>query len=81
MRDLLERITTDFSLLDRKAIFAFVYTGVGLTGIFYLKNSESLAGFLRGTKLENVGDFVTAGPITICRHSAGGSGWSRSFIS
>ena len=44
MRDILNRITTDFSLLDRKAVFALVYTAAGLTGIFYLKNQASITG-------------------------------------
>jgi hypothetical protein len=43
MRDLIDRLTTDFSLLDRRAVFALVYTAAGLTGIFYLKNQESVA--------------------------------------
>jgi hypothetical protein len=38
MRDLIDRITTDFSLLDRKALFALVYAAAGLSAIFYLKN-------------------------------------------
>lgn len=42
MFDLFERIEEDFSLLDRKALFALVYTAVGLTCIFYLKNADSL---------------------------------------
>lgn len=49
MRDLFQRIEEDFSLLDRKAIFALVYTAIGLTCISYLKNSdymESAAAFL-----------------------------------
>ena len=62
MRDLIDRITADFSLLDRKAIFAFVYTAAGLTAIFYLKNQEELAGFLRETRFENLGAFIAYSP-------------------
>jgi membrane protease YdiL (CAAX protease family) len=40
MRDIFERIEEDFSLLDRKAIFALVYTAIGLTCISYLKNVD-----------------------------------------
>jgi hypothetical protein len=40
MRDLFERIEEDFSLLDRKAIFALVYAAIGLTCISYLKNAD-----------------------------------------
>ena len=40
MRDLFERVEEDFSLLDRKAIFALVYSAIGLTCISYLKNAD-----------------------------------------
>jgi membrane protease YdiL (CAAX protease family) len=40
MFDLFARIEEDLSLLDRRAIFALVYTAVGLTCISYLKNGE-----------------------------------------
>jgi len=55
MRDLFDRITTDLSLLDRKAIFALVYTAAGLSAIFYLKNPENVAKLLTGTRFETVG--------------------------
>jgi len=42
MFDLFARIDEDFSLLDRKAIFALVYTAIGLTCIYYLKNADYL---------------------------------------
>lgn len=42
MFDLFGRIEEDFSLLDRKAVFALVYTAIGLTCIFYLKNADSM---------------------------------------
>jgi uncharacterized protein len=58
MRDLINRLTTDFSLLDRKAIFALIYTAVGLTAIFYLKNQESVSAALSGTTLEPLGEFI-----------------------
>ena len=40
MRDIFDRIEEDFALLDRKAIFALVYTAIGLTCISYLKNVD-----------------------------------------
>jgi uncharacterized protein len=40
MFDLFARIEEDFSLLDRRAMFAFVYTAIGLTCISYLKNTD-----------------------------------------
>src|SRR5690242_13193550 len=48
MFDLFARIEEDFSLLDRKAIFALVYTAVGLTCIFYLKNADFLDAMASG---------------------------------
>jgi membrane protease YdiL (CAAX protease family) len=62
MRDLINRINTDFSLLDRKAVFAFVYTALGLTGIFYLKNQEAVASWLSGTRLGRLGEFIAHSP-------------------
>jgi uncharacterized protein len=62
MRDLIDRISTDFSLLDRTAVFGLVYTAAGLTGIFYLKNPEGLAAALRGTRLEGCGEFIAHSP-------------------
>jgi uncharacterized protein len=36
MRDLYKKIEEDFSLLDRRAVFALVYAAFGLTCIYYL---------------------------------------------
>jgi membrane protease YdiL (CAAX protease family) len=62
MRDLIDRITTDFSLLDRKALFALVYAAAGLSAIFYLKNPENAAMVLSGTRFERFGDYVAHSP-------------------
>lgn len=62
MRDLINRITTDFSLLDRKAVFALLYSAAGLTAIFYLKNQENLAESLRKTRFENFGEYIAYSP-------------------
>jgi membrane protease YdiL (CAAX protease family) len=62
MSDLLTRITTDFSLLDRKAVLAFVYTAAGLTAIFYLKNPETPAWLLTGTRFEYLGEYIARSP-------------------
>ncbi|HVF29903.1 MAG TPA: CPBP family intramembrane glutamic endopeptidase [Pyrinomonadaceae bacterium] len=59
MRDLIDRIRTDFSLLDRKAIFALVYTAFGLTAIFYLKDQVYVADVLAGSGFAWVGDLIT----------------------
>jgi len=45
MFDLFARIEEDFSLLDRRAIFALVYTAIGLTCIYYLKDAAYLDSF------------------------------------
>ena len=58
MLDILVRIRNDFSVLDRKAVFALIYAAFGLTCIYYLKNQESFAAFLHGTRFEDFGDFV-----------------------
>lgn len=62
MRDLIDRITTDFSLLDRKAIFALVYTAAGLSAIFYLKNPQNVATVLSETRFETFGDYIAHSP-------------------
>jgi membrane protease YdiL (CAAX protease family) len=62
MRDVIDRFTTDITLLDRKAVFALLYAAAGLTGIYYLKNQESLAALLRGSRLEDLGEFIAHSP-------------------
>jgi membrane protease YdiL (CAAX protease family) len=54
MRDIFERIEEDFSLLDRKAIFALVYTAIGLTCISYLKNGDYMESAASLIGLSNV---------------------------
>lgn len=54
MFDLFARIEEDFSLLDRRAIFAFVYTAIGLTCISYLKNADYMNASASMLGLENV---------------------------
>ena len=62
MRDLIERLTTDFSLLDRKAVCSLLYTAAGLTSIYYLKNPETAAALLRGLGFKGVGAFIAYSP-------------------
>src|SRR3954463_9275581 len=40
MHDIFARIEEDISMLDRKAVFALIYTAIGLTCISYLKNAD-----------------------------------------
>jgi len=58
MLEILDHIRSDISKLDRKAVFALVYAAVGLTLIFYLKNQESLAKVLTGTRFEEFGNSI-----------------------
>lgn len=62
MRDLIDRFTTDITLLDRKAVFALLYAAAGLTCIYYLKNPENLATFLQGSRFEDLGEFIAHSP-------------------
>lgn len=59
IRQVIDQFTTDFSLLDRKAIFALIYTSVGLTGIHYLKDQEFISRILAGTRLDWFGTLIT----------------------
>lgn len=62
MATLIDQIKTDFSLLDRNAVFALIYTAFGLTCIFYLKSAENLSQLLQSTSLADFGDFVAHSP-------------------
>jgi uncharacterized protein len=54
MRDLYRSIEEDFSLLDRRAIGALVYTAAALTCIYYFGNAQRLADFLHNTGFESL---------------------------
>lgn len=58
MLEIYQSIRSDLAVLDRKAIFALVYTAAGLTGIYYLKNQDTIAHLLHGTALENIGNQI-----------------------
>jgi hypothetical protein len=58
MLEILEQIKQDVSKLDRRAVLALVYTAFGLTSIYYLKNQESVAAFLTGTRFEDFGQWI-----------------------
>src|SRR6187549_284182 len=55
MLELARQIRRDFNQLDRRAVFALVYTAVGLTCISYLKDPKYLAAILENTRFENIG--------------------------
>ena len=71
MRDLFDRFTTDLTLLDRKAVFSLLYAAAGLTAIYYLKNQESLAVFLQGSRFEEIGEVIAHSP----RNNLPALGW------
>jgi membrane protease YdiL (CAAX protease family) len=54
MFDLYRKIESDISLLDRNALVAMVYTAVGLTGTYYLKNPSTLLQISDGTRFESM---------------------------
>ncbi len=56
MFSILNEIKTDFTALDRRAVFALVYTAVALTCITYLKSPVYLNAILSKTRLAAIGD-------------------------
>lgn len=55
MLDLARQIRRDLATLDRRTVFAFVYSAIGLTCISYLKNPDYLAAILSGTRFADIG--------------------------
>lgn len=62
MLEILDHIRSDISKLDRKAVFALVYAAFGLSSIYYLKNQESVAKTLVGTRFEEFGNWIAYSP-------------------
>lgn len=62
MLEIVDHIRQDVSNLDRRAVVALVYAAFGLTYIYYLKNQESVAAFLKGTRFEEFGQWVAYSP-------------------
>ncbi len=58
MLEILTHIKSDIARLDKKAITALVYTSLGLTCIYYLRNQDSVAAFLHGTRFEQFGQAI-----------------------
>jgi hypothetical protein len=56
MLDIVRHIRGDIAELDRRAVFALVYSAVGLTCISFLKNPEYLRAITAGTPLAGVGE-------------------------
>lgn len=55
MRDLITQFKDDLILIDRKAVFALIYTAAGLTATYYLRSPNSIASWTSGTALESFG--------------------------
>jgi membrane protease YdiL (CAAX protease family) len=62
MLDIYRRFEDDFSLLDRKALFAMVYAAAGLSCIYYFRNPEYLSLLLQHTRFAEFGSFVAYSP-------------------
>lgn len=62
MLEILDHIKEDFSKLDKRAVLAFLYTAFGLTSIYYLKDQQSVAAVLTGTRFEGFGNWIANSP-------------------
>ncbi len=62
MIEILDHIKPDVSKLDRRGVWVLVYAAFGLTSIYYLKNQESVAAFLTGTRFEDFGQWIAHSP-------------------
>ncbi|MGB7068341.1 MAG: CPBP family intramembrane glutamic endopeptidase [Pyrinomonadaceae bacterium] len=58
MFDLFRKIDEDISLLDRKAVFALLYTAIGLSCIYYFKDISTVSEILGGTAFQFIPDFI-----------------------
>ena len=56
MLDIVRQIQHDLSSLDRRAVFALVYSAVGLTCITYFKNPEYLNAIVKQTRFSAIGE-------------------------
>jgi membrane protease YdiL (CAAX protease family) len=58
MREIYKALEEDFSVLDRQALAALVYTAIGLTCIFYLGNAQKFVDLLNQTRFAGSADFL-----------------------
>jgi len=58
MREIYKAIEEDFSVLDKRALAALVYTAIGLTCIFYLGNAQKFVDLLNQTRFAGSADFL-----------------------
>ena len=62
MLEILQHIRRDISELDRRAVVALAYAAFGLTCIYYSKDTEAVARYLKGSELEWFGALITQSP-------------------
>ncbi len=62
MLEILDHIKRDVAQLDRRAVAALIYAAFGLSCIYYLKDTESVARVLKGTDLEWLGGLIAFSP-------------------
>lgn len=60
MLDLYKRIEDDISLLDRKALLALVYTAIGSSCVYYLRDPQDLSQVLQDTRFADFGRYVAS---------------------
>jgi membrane protease YdiL (CAAX protease family) len=58
MLEIIGRFREDLALMDRKAVFGLVYTAVGLSCNYYLKNADVFDRAVSGTQFEKFGELV-----------------------
>ena len=56
MMEILRNMRSDLGGLDGRAVFALVYTAIGLTSIAYLKNPDYLNKLVSGTRFASIGE-------------------------
>lgn len=71
MIGIFDRLNTDLSALDGRAVLALIYAAFGLTCIFYFKNLTAAAAVFEGTFLENFGNWIANSPY----NNLPGLGW------
>jgi len=62
MLEVLQHIRRDISELDRRAVGALAYAAFGLTCIYYLKDTEAVARYLKGIGIEWFGALFPQSP-------------------
>ncbi len=59
MLDVLKRFQEDISTLDRRAVQALIYTAVGLTAIYYLKDAATGGALVQAAGFTEIGSLIS----------------------